>query len=406
MNENIKSIFDRHGAHLKFDAKLLKEIHQWRVGFANRNQDHAAFFGGNLFGVHPIRFRTSDRLAFTDEILGLDEYAVRKDIIALDTVDESWIRGTDVMNLACCWLTHRFYNSTLSDKLRHEAMVDCQLVFQYKLLTSLMAHFFTYPTDESTALAVYAALSKKYALKQYGTWQAMLEARAEDIIGPNSIHHPTITTFDNDGGVQYMITDIQGRLRAMMKNMYDVFLEVKNQDKRILARGGTIELEGKTVVKDLSRDAYVYQRYISEVMMDRSRFIKEELVELIGSAMHTMNEKQLLQTLNFIVDSQGKGIWTKIEELAKETLIHAFEFIRSDQMMFERSNDIQYLIIRLRALYMSSRSKDPAVEKMRELGELIVSKAIHTRNPAPISAVRTGLLLYIVTRTLSRRHYG
>lgn len=406
MSENIKAVLDRHGAHLKFDAALLKTIHKYRVSFANRNADHSKFFGGNYFGVYPIRFKTDDRLEWTDEILGFDEYSVRKDIINLPTVNENWVRGTDVMNLSCVWMTHRFFESNLSDKLKHQAMIDCQLVFQYKLLTSLMAHYFKYPTDESTALAVYAALSKKFALKRYGTWQAMLEARSEDIIAKEEIHHKTIIHFNDDADIQYMVTDIQGRLRAMMKNMYEVFLDVKRNDARILARGGTIELEGKTVVRDVLRDSSAYKRYLYEIMIDRNRLIKPELVEVISAAMKAASEVQLTDTLNFIVDSQGKPIWKQIEEFGEEVLLHAFEFLQTDQMAFERSNDIQYLITRLRAIYMSSRSSDPALLKMRKLGELIVGKSIASRNPATVAAVRTGLMLYIVLRAMTKKHYG
>lgn len=406
MSENIKSVMDRHGAHLKFDAGLLKAIHQYRVSFANRNADHSKFFGGNMFGVYPIRFKTDDRLAWTDGILGIDEYSVRKDIIALPTVNENWVRGTDVMNLSCVWMTHRFYESNLSDKLKHQAMIDCQLVFQYKLLTSLMAHYFKYPTDESTALAVYAALSKKFALKKYGTWQAMLEARSEDIISPGEIHYKAIQRFNDDDDIQYMVTDIQGRLRAMMKNMYEVFLEVKQNDARIMQRGGTIELEGKTVVRDVIRNENMYKRYLYEIMIDRSRFIKPELVDVIAVSMKAMSEQQLFDTLNFIVDSQGKPMWKDIETFANEVMLHAFEFIQSDQMLFERSNDILYLITRLRAIYMSSRSTDPSLLLMRKLGEKIVGKAITSRNPATIAAVRTALMLYIVLRVMSIKHYN
>lgn len=406
MNENIKAVLDHHGRHLKFDVNLLKKIHQYRVAFANRNADHSNFFGGNYFGVYPIRFKVDDRLEWTDGILGIDDYAVRKDIIELPTVNEEWVRGTDVMNLSCCWLTHRFAESNLSDKLKHQVMVDCQLVFQYKLLTSLMTHYFSYPTDESTALAVYAALSRKFALKRYGTWQAMLEARSEDIIAHDSIHFNTIKRFNSDEDIQYMVTDIQGRLRAVMKKMYEVFLDIKERDAKILQRGGTIELEGKTVVRDVIRDTDAYKRYMYDIMIDKSRWVKTELVEVICSGMKGVSEHVLTDALNFMTESQGKPMWKKIEEFSNEVLLHAFEFIQTDQLAYERSNDIQYLITRLRANYMSNRSTDPSLLKMRDIGQDIVKKAITSRNPSTISAVRTSIMLYIVLRVMTRKHYG
>lgn len=407
MVANIKSVMDANTQHLQITPALLKKIHHYRVSFANKNEDHAKFFGGNLFGVYPIRFKTSDRLEWTDELLGLDEHAVRQGIVSLPSVKESWVRGTDVMNISCVYMLHRVFNThTLSHEMKQQGMIDLMLVFQYKLLTSLMAHYFKYPTDEATALALYASLSKKYALKQYGTWQKMLEARCRDIIDKQSIHYRTIERFDDDGAIQNMITDIQGRLRAVMKKLYQVFIRIRAADARILTSGGMVELEGKMVVKDMARDFNKYRRYLNEVMMDRNRFVKGELVNVIGSAMHTMPEKLLAETLEYIADNAGKPSGKHIDELANETLLHAFNFLSQDRAAFERSNDITSLITKLRAIYMSSRSTDPSLMKMRSLAEGIVAKAVKTRNPSTIASVRTGLCLYLVLRTFAMNHYG
>ena len=165
---NIKSVLDASCASLKIDSRLLKDIHRYGQLFCNKNADHVQFFGGNLTGVNPIRFMASDKNEWVDELLSIDEYTTRQAIIALPTIDAEWIRGTDVMNISCLYLAHRVMNSALPHNTRIQGMTDILLVMQYKLLSSLMAHFFRYPADEATALATYAALSKKYAIKQHG----------------------------------------------------------------------------------------------------------------------------------------------------------------------------------------------------------------------------------------------
>lgn len=405
-DESIKSVMDRHGIDVTIDNKLLLNIHRWRVGFAHKNQDHAKFFGGNLFGVYPIRFLAADRLDWTDGILGLDEYAVRQDIIALPTVDEDWVRGTDVMNISCLWLVHKLYNSQLSPKQKEIGMKDTLLSFHYKLITSLMTHYFKYPANEATALATYNALSKKFSLKQYGSWQKMLEARCDDIISKQSIHFRTIERFNDDGAIQYMITDIQGRLRSIMKNMYEVFEQVRAQDAKVLGVGGTLELDGISIVRDMSREYTAYSRYIHEVVQDKQRFLKPELMQVIASAMRTMPESLFGDTLLYVTEHAGKGTAKDIEDLVDETMLHAFNYLSKDRGAFQRSNDINQLITKLMALYKSSRTSDPAMLKMRVLAEKIVQRSIKSKNGAVIAAVRTGLLLYIVARAFTKKHYG
>lgn len=405
MAKNIKSIFDEACAHIKTDQKFIKRIHQFGMAFVNKNEDHVKFFGGNLTGVYPVRFKTSDAYEWYDDVLQINDSEVKSQIVSLPTINEDWVRGTDVMNLSCLWLSHRFANEkSLTPKAKEQGMIDSLMILHFKLITSLMAHYFKYPVDESVAIATYAALSKKYAIKQHGSWYKVLMNRCEDIISRNSIHRKTIEQFNDDAAIQYMITDVQGRLRAMVKNLANVMYQVRAQDARILSAGSMYEMDGKQVVKDMARNYTPYKRYLHEITPDKSRFIKPELLEIISSAMHTMPPKLLVQSLEYCSDYYGKD--KNIEQLLDETLLHAFDYLHHDESAFARSNDIGTLITKLRAMYMSSRSTDPTLLKMRKLGEDIVKRATKNRNQSTISSVRTGIFLYIVTRTFSMKHYG
>jgi hypothetical protein len=200
-----------------------------------------------------------------------------------------------------------------------------------------------------------------------------------------------------------MISDIQGRLKEMVKKIWVVFAEIREMNIKILSTGGTIELDGKTVIRDISNELANRRRYINEVIKERNRFVKPELVSVITSAMYTMPEQVLFNTLNYIVDNYNDK---RVTSLIDETLLHAFEYLNSDRRAKAAMDDILQLITKLRALYMASRSSDPSLLKMRELGESIVKSATVGRSAAVIASVRTGLLLYIVLRTFSMKHYG
>lgn len=403
----IKSIFDEALAHLKIDVKLLKKIRDYGQSFVNRNPDHVAFFGGNLLGVYPIRFRNTDRSEWYDGVLELDDVAVRNRIAELPTLDPEWKRGTDVMNLSCLWLVHAIYHSNLPQRVKDQGMIDVLMVLHYKLITSIMSHYFKYPADTSVALATYAALSKKFSLKVHGSWSALLYSRCEDIIDSrHGIHHKTIENFIPDESIQYMITDIQGRLRNIVKKMWIVFDTVRTQDAKILSSKMTgFSVDGEQIVRDMKRNFSPYKRYIHDVVSDPTLFIKDELINVVSSAMPTMAEPLLLETLQYM-SRNYRHDGGQIEKLLDETLLHAFDYLSSERSAFSRSMDMGVLISKLRAIYMASRGNDEALKKMRELGESIASKAVKSRNPAVIASIRTGVLLYIVLRTFGMKHYG
>lgn len=405
----IKGIFDSafNNAQppVKVDKRLLQDIRQYALSFIHKNEEHIKFFGSNLFGVHPIRFTTSDKNIWLDDIVRLDEYEIRERVIAPETgFDEDWVRATDVMNLSCLYLCHRIYNSTLTDKEKEDGMIDVLLVLHYKFLSSLMAYYFSKaPANEATALAVYAALSKKYAIKQHGTWQSMLVARCKDIISKSSIHYKTIQHFDEDAEINYMITDTQGRMRSIVKKQYKVFVEVREQNAKITSVGGHVELESGLTVKDISRVYTPFRRYLDEIIVDRKALIKPDLIEVIAQAMHTMPEKLLLDVLNYVVDHRTDKV---VIELLNEIMLHVFDYLASSAQARAAMKDSSLLISKLKALYIASRSSDPALMTMRTLGEKVIGKAILSKNPSTIASVRTGFFLYIVTRVFAKRYYG
>lgn len=403
-DQSIKQIIDDEGQHLKIDNKMLKAVRNYGQSFVNRNEDHVNFFSSNLLGVYPVRFRTGDKDEWFDDILEMDDSSVKARVVSLPHIDENWVRGTDPFNLTCLWLTHKIYNADLSSRAAEQGMMDVLMVLHFKLISSIMAHYFPYPVDKQTAEAVYASLSKKFALKEHGSWYALIEARCQDIISKDSIHRNAIELFDDDDDIQRMITDIQGRLRAIVKKLWQKLDIIRQQDSKVMSINNVVEHDGEELVKDVKRDYSPYRRYIHNVFQDRTRLIKDELVQVISRAMHTMPEQLLTDTLLYMVENYERSS-VKVDEFIDEVVLHAFEFLTTHRADFARTNDLGSLIIKMRSVYMSSRSKDRSLMKMRKEGEKIVSKAVKSKNQSTIAAVRTGVMLYIVARTFTMHHY-
>ena len=209
---------------VNIDRKLLKRLRDIRVRFMNKNSDHLEFFSGNLIGVNPVRYIPSkDKEEWFNDIVLIDTLAAKRYLREIDEKDlnPDWIRANDLVNLSSIWLMYKIFNEksfTINEKIA--GMTDTILMLQYKFLTSILTRYLPYPTDRSIATATYEALSMKFEIRQYGSWQGLLENRAKDIINIRSIHYNTITKMDTVAGVVYMISDVQGRLKAVCQKIY------------------------------------------------------------------------------------------------------------------------------------------------------------------------------------------
>lgn len=406
MAETIKSTFTDLGKDLKVDNSLIKRIMQFERDYINSDEAITSFLGSNLLGVHPIRFKDTDRSYWFDDVVEIDDYLLKERINELESINPKFKVSSDVFNLSCLWLVHVIATQgKLSDKERERGMITVLMILHYRFISSLMSHYFRYPADESVAIATYAALSKKFALKQLGNWTALFKARAEDIIGRRSIHYETYRRFDDDQDIIRMINDIQNRIREVVKKMVAVFFRIREEDARI---GRTsisgIDLDGEMSVMDQVKNRPEYIRYAKSIIGDSRVFIKDELVEVVISAMHTISERYFLDTLKYVSNNYQHRGEKKTDKLIDETLLHAFDVI-GDDSNYSRAFDLASLLSKLRALYMASRSSDPQVMEMREIGEEFAKKATRTNNQSVLASVRTGLLLYLILRTLSKKFY-
>jgi hypothetical protein len=298
MAVTFREVFDELCRDLVVDAHLAKRIARYKNKFREKNEEHVAFFGGNLLGTQVVRHTTADRREFFEEILGIDEYDARDRILKTSVVTEDFQRLSDPYNSAALYLLFRIYNSSkLSDSAKRTAMVDVVFMLQVKLFTSLMSHWFRYRASEDEAKATYAALSKRFGLKEAGSWDKWFTMRAEDFIAPTAIHFGVIKTFGPDEAIAYAITEPQDRLRAAMKKFSNVFQTVRRNGDKIKSTSATLEIDGELLIKSQVSNNRRYLDYIKSVIPDKNTFIRDEVFSVVTKVVHTVNPKPLTQLL-------------------------------------------------------------------------------------------------------------
>ena len=356
---NIRSVFEKQCGHLVIDAAFCRSVRSFAQYFITKNEDHINFFGTGLLGVYPLRWTTDDRDRWVDDILQADETELERELHALPSIRTDWKRQSDVANNSFVYILHRLDNETKLDaKLKLETQVDVICIMLSKFLSSLMAHYFPYPADESVARATYASLSLKSDIKRLGSWGALIRSRATDTLVPKSLHRDTIRYMQNDTSIQYMIQDMQSRIKDVVKTYSIAFHQVRDADGRAITTSSVLELEDGIVVKDVKRAFTAYSRYIHQVVGDPSNFIRKELVAAVLSAVNSANESVFNNVLTYVSInySDTKKKW--IKEFVDETILYSFSFI-SDQRI--PANDLIAILKRLRSMFTGSRINDPAI---------------------------------------------
>lgn len=404
---NVNSTFEKHCSHIVFDAKFLTKVKVYEQQFVNKNDTHIAFFGGNLMGVHPVRFKDEDRNRWFNDVMDADEDSLEDDLHALPAILPHRHVSSDVMNLSCFWMAHKFMTSPLlNEQQRYEGALACILVVQYKFITSILTDWFRWNADPIIAQATYAALNKRFGLKVAGSWGALLRIRANAVVGKGELHHKELLSFLNDEKIVYMVNDTQGRIKDILKNIRDVFTMVSNSPQmQIRTSNSMIEMDGELKVRDKTRLVSTYMRYILETLPDKNSFIVPELVDVIASIVPTMPKSALQSTLEYMSANSSLRADKDVQQLCTVILQHAFNYLARNPNVMENQSDLGGLLKKMRALYQASRTTDPQIMEMRELAEGIAKRNLKSKNNVLLAAVRNAVLLYVLLRTFTMRHY-
>lgn len=402
-NYDIQNIMSDVMSQVKINDALVRDIEYYTNSYINKNEEHVSFFGSNLTGVNRIIYDNDDRNAWAIEILDIDETEIKQRVRALEHIGKDWVRGTDGVNLSLIYTMHLIHHSTLNAKSKRKAIINCLIILQAKFLSSLLYGYFKYPVSDKLALAVYDALSRKFYIKKYGTWLAILQARAESIYDHD--HKATIETFQTDERIQYMITDVQTRIKSMILNIYDVTMKLNAKGIGVSSKAMMHKMEGQLEVKTLERDFDQYLNYISQTMQEPRAFIKDEIVDVISDSITTMPPK-LLYDLLLVVSEKAQTDDKKLNEKTKDILIYTFDHFRENKRSVADLSNLGRLVITLKSLFTASKTNSTTVIELREYFDKMVKENIKSRNPATIAGVRTGVVLYIILRSLTKNYYN
>lgn len=401
----LKEALDELFQGLVFDEALAKKLYKFRVGYVTQNKEHMEFFGGNLLGVNIVRFKDSDRNKLC-ECLDVDYLTLVAAVRSADNIDHQRKVGGDPLNLVLMYLIYRFRTSKLSDKSKKAATTDVALIFFYRCAAILISASFKYPADPKVMQIAYSNLSRKNLIKTLGSWNKVMDYRANALLDSTSPHYKTLNVFDEEM-IQYAVSDSQGRIKEMFKVYYSEFMKVHGEGISLGVKSSTvINQEGEESLREKTHTPETVVAMMRQIVQDHHTFILEDMLRVVYRNNSNTSARAIRATLEWISDqSRDLKHHKLIDEFLNLIVIQALHFMEYN-IEPNRRRDMTYVLMTLKNLFLSTRSTDPDLLMIRELGQKIVEGAQGKQSASLMMATRTAVIVYICLRALAGRSNG
>lgn len=402
--KSLKAIFDHHFRDTRFDRQFKDNVFAFVRRFLSKNDDHVQFFGGHLLGVHAIRWNYSDSDTWWDEIFEVIPEYIQQDILKIPAVKANRVVSSDVLNHAFIYSIHRVHHSReLNDVEKQQLKLYLMLSLNMKFICSLAAHYFKYPADRGIAEKTYNSLTKRFDLKEEGSWGKMLQKRSRDYVADGGNYYKAYVEYTDDLMIVKMINDAQGRIRETYKAITAKYYEMLHKDAKVLSSSANVNLDGTVVLKDVQRKATQYNRYIKSIVSAKDSFIKEQLVQVVYRAIPSLQEGLFEKLLNGFSDYYHDKKYNKhFDILIDNILTFSFDLIKDNEIA---ENDLPGVLYRCKHVYMSGRVQDPQLDKAKEAFLKVIESVDKTLVKTPMVPERCGLFLYILLRTLTMNYF-
>lgn len=396
MKLNIEDVMNEHFS-VDIDEELYKQLKNFRLNFVQKDQSYIEFFGGSLTGVIPIRFSSKDDKELMEELLHINKDYLYQDIIKCRGVNKNFKTITNPIYITLLYIIHKFNtNKKIDQKTRIDAVTETYLIMGYKMLCSLLSHYFKYDLDISIAKAVYERLTGYFLLKQLNSWQDVMEYRAKDLIEkPPGVHYKRTLDFNIDT-VSFVLSDLQSRLRDMVKNIYSVLIDVIEQNERINSSSLLIETEDGKGIRDSMNNQYEYINYLLENYKRPNEFIQLDIVDLVVTMFDNVKTKNIIMLCQYFSDGSVKNA----SKLIEDTILLEIKILAKKGYISEYKKDIIPIASALKGSLSSSRINDRDLSRLRNEYKTIIKKLFKNNNTRFLSIMTTAMMLYLFFRAV------
>ena len=376
--------------------------------------------GRNIFGV-ATRNLVAGLLPGVSQLskdlvtAGFTQLEMKRIIGDIPAIDPNFKIVSDPFNVFCIWVTHLVMTSDLPEKLKQDTALSVLRFLQYRFFTSIVNYRFKYKPNEEAMRTTFESLSDKFDIKRYGTWKAVIDARAADFISPQSIHYKTLMTGGDDKAFLYVITDIQSRMRSQINLYMEEFMRIKESGDLIGSYGntGVDKEDGEKVMLANESGLDVAISSVYQDTMSVSRLLDDKAIRLTAGLFTALRPDQIRQMMLAFSEYCVKMAKTNSED--KTSVIGDEELYLGGHIIVQQIIQQTYRYCRntgtnikvpvavlktTKDVYSSSRVSDPGIVTVKSSVGNLVLELQASRRETTLSALRVAFIIYIMLLAL------
>jgi len=364
--KDLKSFFGEITKNIKFDKKLYEELKNFRLKFMTKNEEHQAFFGDKLLGVHILRFSSIDDIGLVENIYGLDINECTQELYKVKDIHKEFKVASNFIYHLLTYTAHRFATNpefNKNDKLLETYLKEPVLIMEYRMFSGLYAWSFKYPFKKEIAITALKELSNKYLIKQLDSWEAFFEYRVKDFIGKKSIYFNQIVRYKTDDAVNIIVT-LQTKLRSVFKNITRIMYRIKEEEESVIKQESMFHNDGN--MKEFSAGIKPMIEKTKMLYNNRLDFVDTELIAFIEKMFNNLPAGMLLTMVRYLVSDDAEKEFKHVEEIIDKSIIINYEYLNRIEIDPLDKSKIFIIITNIKNYWSSSKVKNTDMKHIKE----------------------------------------
>lgn len=398
----VKDALDELLGDIVFDEAMAQKVLQNNISFITSSEDHRQLFGGKALGCYYLKYNYIDKDRFYDNLFGLTTNEVIAVTSKITTINKKFKIATDDVNLVCFYVAYRFLsNKKLKSDKALEAAKGILTYFSYRTLVLISSMYFVYPMSVDKATSLTERLSKRYIIKQLKNWNEYCEYRSTEYL--DSKFKKLLMTMNNDNDIPNAISDLYGRTKDTIKNIYSEFMDMLEKDEAMGSRKnlGT-DVDGDEIMLDRLGGSDSFAIRVEDMLSDKNTFIKDDYIGVVCSMVNTITTDQLKVTLSYLLTYTYTNNKNKKEvmDYIHAVVVNSIDYLRKNSVYLHKKSNAIEIMNHLLGNVLYARGTDLEINKIKE-SSLSMLKKIYKVNKdktadRTLSNLRNGLYIYIM----------
>ncbi len=398
----VKQALDAYFANVKFDDKLFRRLTQNNIEYISGNEERAQLFSGRNIGCYFIKYTQYDKNIFYNNLFGLEFDDINDEIEKISSIPKHFKIARDDVNLMCFYIAHRFLsNPDLDEKQQMAYAREALNYFNYRTLVLLSSTYFIYPISEDKATSMSERLSNKYIIKKLKNWNEYCQYRSDEYLDSKFL--TLLRKMDSDDELPNAITDLFGRTKDTIKNIYGEFTEMLESDEVIKSRQATVkDGEGNMQLADRIDSVQRYTGRVDTMLSDKTVMIKKDHITVVVDILSNLSYRDMHECLDHLFEFafSSRKAHDRVHTHFKDILVNAMEYLQRNEVYLHSKTNVLDIMNSIVGNVLYARGTEVSVHRVKNEGEQLI-KAVYKHHKDSLSdrtlkSVRNGLYLYVV----------